>query len=691
MQEFPTRKEYIEVKGRKIYSVIHGNGFPVIFLLGWLNDGDRFAFKSYTSALKEQRKKYSFHFVHLSNFYKSSYSPFSLTLSDYIEELHLYLKTLNIRQCYLIGHSAGGRIALGYTLTHPSQVKKLVLLNSAGLNSSKPPVRQKQFAHISFSKFWVLPAHRKILQQTYENLFVTSLKADLPRIKTATLIIWGRKDRVLPVSHAYTFHKLLPHSTVTILGKTGHMTVKNPKTYGYIFTFFENTSVKLRRKRLLSKEIPVPFMADVLSNKALREYREKYLKLADGKTYREFFTISLPANEKSQFDTDAINTLKALSLFAEYVIWKQPSLLQELQLPSVDVEGIKRRGTKHLFNYSRIDTIFDGEQFRFIEVNARRPQMFEDADWFSLAFGSSEKKTPTQQNAKDIADSILSMCTANIGKKPKEIFLISDNPKWDYPYSLANQLHNAVKSAEIIDVHSDTPHYSCTTYTQFLKGISLKQSKLYYQDKMVDLIVLQNLCGGTSLFYTKGGIRDERVREAYLAGTLEVASPPSALIIGSKLSIAFITDPAMQKILGFSESIVKSLKRFPETRLARPHDSASLSEDTVLKSTKSVSGGGVLMNKSTKNELDTDHFKYFVTQKRVPYQTREIWTWIDREKHEAGVTVEPFVVNIPSKSEQPFVSGYSARAIRKEHLPKISKFNPADTVPEILFGCVNET
>jgi 2-hydroxy-6-oxonona-2,4-dienedioate hydrolase len=44
----------------------------------------------------------------------------------------------------------------------------------------------------------------------------------LPKIKTHTLIIWGKNDRYLPVSQSRKAHKLIPGSHLCILPHCGH-------------------------------------------------------------------------------------------------------------------------------------------------------------------------------------------------------------------------------------------------------------------------------------------------------------------------------------------------------------------------------------------------------------------------------------------------------------------------------------
>ena len=53
-----------------------------------------------------------------------------VTLDDYCQQLAELLKTLAISKAHVIGHSMGGLVALGFALSYPQQVQRLVVLNS---------------------------------------------------------------------------------------------------------------------------------------------------------------------------------------------------------------------------------------------------------------------------------------------------------------------------------------------------------------------------------------------------------------------------------------------------------------------------------------------------------------------------------------------------------------------------------
>jgi pimeloyl-ACP methyl ester carboxylesterase len=45
----------------------------------------------------------------------------------------------------------------------------------------------------------------------------------LPDISVPTLIVWGRQDRIVPVSGAFEYERLIPDARRVIFDNTGHL------------------------------------------------------------------------------------------------------------------------------------------------------------------------------------------------------------------------------------------------------------------------------------------------------------------------------------------------------------------------------------------------------------------------------------------------------------------------------------
>jgi pimeloyl-ACP methyl ester carboxylesterase len=190
----------------------------------------------------------------------SSFSPL-----DYIRFLDDFMNILNIESASLVGQSLGGGIALHYTLQFPEKVNKLVLVDSAGLGKEviwtlrlmslplvgelisypsrkgveiffKLAVRNqalvtKDFVDLYYNIF-SQPGFQKFLLKIVRSIInirgarkeiLAPYMHNLSKIEQPVLIIWGEKDRVLPLKHAYRGREELPKAKLKIMEGCGHI------------------------------------------------------------------------------------------------------------------------------------------------------------------------------------------------------------------------------------------------------------------------------------------------------------------------------------------------------------------------------------------------------------------------------------------------------------------------------------
>lgn len=169
------------------------------------------------------------------------------TLEKYVDWLK---KKIGKDQVILIGHSNGGRISLAFTQKFPEKVSKLILIDSAGIYHNELSLRFKRFIFRNIAKVGkriydseklkkliykiaregdysnATPSQRK----TMINLINTDLTDVLREIKVPTLIIWGKKDSVTPLSDGILMHNLIKGSYMKIIEDAKHSPqFTNPK------------------------------------------------------------------------------------------------------------------------------------------------------------------------------------------------------------------------------------------------------------------------------------------------------------------------------------------------------------------------------------------------------------------------------------------------------------------------------
>lgn len=241
----PAQKEVV-VFGQKIRYLEAGTGPTVILLHGLGGSGQNWMFT--VSALSPQ-----FHVVvpDQVGFGNSDKPMINYRVRTYVDFLDQFCKQLKIERATLVGNSMGGWIAAAFTIAFPEKVDRLVLASATGyappgnfdyksLYSLNPSTREgmkqlaaKVFFNKSFSSDTVIDqllAQRMSAGDGYTiNSLIESvgrredfLDGQLDKIKTPTLIIWGREDGLVLLSEGERFKKDIANSKMIVFDRCGH-------------------------------------------------------------------------------------------------------------------------------------------------------------------------------------------------------------------------------------------------------------------------------------------------------------------------------------------------------------------------------------------------------------------------------------------------------------------------------------
>ena len=252
---------YIKVGTFKIrYWALGNKGTPVILIHGLGASADIWMYN--VEALAKQHRVYA---LDLAGFGRSDKPGPSFTPFDYTPFLDDFKKALNINRVSLVGQSLGGGIALHYAIQFPKKVDKLVLVDSAGLGKEviwtlrlmSLPLVGEVFSYPSrrgVEIFFKLAVRNRALvtkdfvelyydifsQPGFQEYFLRILRRivnirgareeilgpimnNLQEITQPVLIIWGEKDRVLALKHAYYAKGKLRNAKLEIMEGCGHI------------------------------------------------------------------------------------------------------------------------------------------------------------------------------------------------------------------------------------------------------------------------------------------------------------------------------------------------------------------------------------------------------------------------------------------------------------------------------------
>jgi pimeloyl-ACP methyl ester carboxylesterase len=210
------------VNGIGIYHEIHGEGEPIVLLPG-LGSG----VVTYGRVIAELSKAARVVAIDNRGAGRSDKPDAPYTIEMMADDAAELLGALGIGPAHILGHSLGGRIALSLALTHPEQVKSLILISTS---AKVPPGRRTGLQVLG--AFW----RRNPVLQRFDNdpqpyyAFLRQSEASrnfdctsrLREVHAPTLILHGNRDRIAPLALAEEMHTGIPHSKmVTYPG--GHL------------------------------------------------------------------------------------------------------------------------------------------------------------------------------------------------------------------------------------------------------------------------------------------------------------------------------------------------------------------------------------------------------------------------------------------------------------------------------------
>jgi pimeloyl-ACP methyl ester carboxylesterase len=262
MEQSDLKHTWIDVDGLRIHCLVAGESGPALVLLH--GGGTDSASLSWSEVMPPLSAHHQVFAPDWPGFGQSDKPAISYTTDYYVHYLQHLLSTLNLERAILIGLSMGGGIALNFTLSHPAQVEKLVLVDP--YYGFKSPADKWSYLFIRLPLVMDLPTllgrHRTLVGWGLSNVLQrperrtpslidevcqealakragkayaswarsevtwngprTQVESRLHEIAVPTLLIQGAQDKLVPVSFAHRAHALIAHSQLVILPGCGH-------------------------------------------------------------------------------------------------------------------------------------------------------------------------------------------------------------------------------------------------------------------------------------------------------------------------------------------------------------------------------------------------------------------------------------------------------------------------------------
>lgn len=183
-------------------------------------------------------------------------------VSGLVKFVEGFVKLKGLQQLTVLGNSLGGHIALVYTLTNPSQVKRLILTGSSGLfedsmGGSFP--KRGNYAYITervaYTFYKPETATKELIDEVFDITNSNSkclriiaiaksaqrhnMAKDVTRIQVPTLLIWGLNDTITPPYVGHEFNRLIKGSELHFIDECGHAPMmEHPEEFNVILKKF---------------------------------------------------------------------------------------------------------------------------------------------------------------------------------------------------------------------------------------------------------------------------------------------------------------------------------------------------------------------------------------------------------------------------------------------------------------------
>jgi pimeloyl-ACP methyl ester carboxylesterase len=234
----------INIQGHDVRYYTGGHGDPLLVIHGGGGDA-----RTWLRNIEELSSSYTVYAPDLPGYGASQPLDGRYFIPELTEFIDDFSDNLGLERFHLMGHSLGGGVALNYALQSPHKIKKLVLVSSLCLGAEiafwvrilSIPALLRSVGAVTMALFkgirWVVrklisgvefvipfsPASVNIggsVATFREQTLVLTHR--FSEVLTPTLLVWGAKDGVVPVRHAYAAARSIPDCQLKIFEKRGH-------------------------------------------------------------------------------------------------------------------------------------------------------------------------------------------------------------------------------------------------------------------------------------------------------------------------------------------------------------------------------------------------------------------------------------------------------------------------------------
>lgn len=221
----------IDIDGASVYYEVIGDGEPLLWLHGFMGAGADWRY-----IFTEPPPGYRLIAPDLRGHGASTNPSASFSFRQAASDMLALLRHLNVERIGAIGLSGGGITLLHMATTRPAAIDSMVLVSAPPYFPAQARALQRQMSEAMFSdaemdlmrrrhkhgeaQIQRLLAQGRALAETYDDVNFTP--PYLSTITANTLIVFGDRDPLYPVSLAFELHTAIPRSYLWVIPHGGH-------------------------------------------------------------------------------------------------------------------------------------------------------------------------------------------------------------------------------------------------------------------------------------------------------------------------------------------------------------------------------------------------------------------------------------------------------------------------------------
>ncbi|ASP49239.1 alpha/beta fold hydrolase [Cognaticolwellia beringensis] len=255
----PEPSQFLNVAGMNVHYRDEGpksDKAPIVLIHG--TSASLHTWDGWVEVLKEQRRVIRFD---LPAFGLTGPDPKNnYTIEHYAKVVIAVLDKLKVDKSVLAGNSLGGYIAWATAVFHPDRVSKLILVDASGypydpesvplaFKLSQNPIASRLLKNIlpkslveksiknvygnpdlvteelvnRYYELSLREGNRSALKARFEQTLPGALIEKLHTVSVPTLLIWGRKDRLIPLKFGKQFEQEIVNSELIVFDDLGHV------------------------------------------------------------------------------------------------------------------------------------------------------------------------------------------------------------------------------------------------------------------------------------------------------------------------------------------------------------------------------------------------------------------------------------------------------------------------------------